>query len=411
MVPEGWKQKQLDEVSKIIDCKHRTPKYVESGIPLISPGSIKWGPIDLISPSKRVSDEEYESLMDHCTVDIDDLVLSRNQSVGVASFIDTDTPFVLGQDTVLVKPIDSNSKFLFYNLQSTETQRTIFKLAGGSTFSRINLGAIRKLKALYPPLPEQQKIAKILSTWDKAISTTEALIDNSKQQQKALMQQLLTGKKRLFNVLGNSFEDEWDWCPLDTVCEVKGGKRLPKGQSLKTIPNRHPYIRVADMYMGGVCLDNILYVPEEVAPTIKNYTIGQNDLFITVAGTLGIVGEIPSLLNGANLTENADKLTNISCNRKYLLYVLKSPIIQRYVDAESTQNAQPKLALTRIRRFKIPLPSTDEQQKIASALTNADNEIDLLKQQLADLKQEKKALMQQLLTGKRRVKVDGVEAA
>ncbi|WP_420229338.1 restriction endonuclease subunit S [Psychrobacter sp. ER1] len=160
MVPKGWERKTLDEISDVIDCKHRTPKYVKNGIPLVSPGTIKWGAIDLESPTKRVTAEEYESLMDHCTVEYGDLVLSRNQSVGIASFVDSDKPFVLGQDTVLVKPKGSDPRFLFYNLQSTDTQKTIFKLAGGSTFSRINLGDIRKLKTIYPPLAEQQKSPK-----------------------------------------------------------------------------------------------------------------------------------------------------------------------------------------------------------------------------------------------------------
>ncbi|MFA0465266.1 restriction endonuclease subunit S, partial [Vibrio sp. 10N.261.45.F1] len=89
-------------------------------------------------------------------------------------------------------------------------------MAGGSTFSRINLGEIRKLKSIYPPITEQRKIAKILSIWDKAITTTEKLIETSKQQKKALMQQLLTGKKRLRSSTkdgtetGKAFEGEWE---------------------------------------------------------------------------------------------------------------------------------------------------------------------------------------------------------
>lgn len=276
-------------------------------------------------------------------------------------------------------------------------------LANSGGQKNLSSGIVKSIHIPIPPLPEQRKIAKILSTWDKAITTTERLIDNSKQQKKALMQQLLTGKKRLLDDSGKPFEGEWVWSNLDTVCDVKGGKRLPKGNSLTEIPNNHPYIRVADMYMGGIDTTNILYVPLDIVSSIKNYTIAKDDLFITVAGTLGIVGEVPAILDGANLTENADKLANISCNKKFLLYVLKSPIIQRYVDAESTQNAQPKLALTRIRSFKIPLPSSEEQQRIATVLAKADKEIELLEQQLADLNQEKKALMQQLLTGKRRV--------
>ncbi|WP_420229337.1 restriction endonuclease subunit S [Psychrobacter sp. ER1] len=221
------------------------------------------------------------------------------------------------------------------------------------------------------------------------------------------MQQLLTGKKRLLDELGKPFEDEWNWVNLEDICDVKGGKRLPKGSALSEVKTFNPYIRVADMYMGGVDLSNIKYVPESVAPLIKNYTISKDDLFITVAGTLGIVGSIPDELDGANLTENADKLTNIKCDKTFLLYVMTSSIIQRYIDAESTQNAQPKLALVRIRGFKVPLPKPEEQQKIATVLTNADKEIELLEQQLADLQQEKKALMQVLLPGKKRVVVDG----
>ncbi len=76
MVPEGWIRAALSQVARVIDCKHRTPLYVESGIPLISPGTIKWGSLDLDSPTKRVTLEEYESLMDHCVVEIDDLVVA-----------------------------------------------------------------------------------------------------------------------------------------------------------------------------------------------------------------------------------------------------------------------------------------------------------------------------------------------
>jgi type I restriction enzyme S subunit len=76
------------------------------------------------------------------------------------------------------------------------------------------------------------------------------------------------------------------------------------------------------MFQGGVTLNDIKYVPEKIFPSIKNYRIFNDDLFITVAGTLGIVGKIHPSLNGANLTENANKLTNLKCNKEFLLYVL-----------------------------------------------------------------------------------------
>ena len=115
------------------------------------------------------------------------------------------------------------------------------------------------------------------------------------------------------------------------------------------------------------------------------------------------MGEIPIELDGANLTENADRLTNISIQKTYLLHILKSEIIQRLVDKEKTITAQPKLALTRIRKFVIPVPSIREQKAIAAILQTADEQIELNKRKLAALKVQKKGLMQQLLTGKLRV--------
>jgi len=191
---------------------------------------------------------------------------------------------------------------------------------------------------------------------------------------------------------------DWQISKIEEIADVKGGKRLPKGESLTEVKTNHPYIRVADMYFGGVDTKNLLYVPEHVFPTIKNYIIGKDDLFISVAGTLGIVGEIPIKLDGANLTENADRLTNISINKSFLLQVLLSPIIQNAIEREQTNNAQPKLALSRIRAFEIPNPSLPEQQKIAEILSTVDDKIEVIDQQIIETQELKKGLMQRLLT-------------
>lgn len=190
----------------------------------------------------------------------------------------------------------------------------------------------------------------------------------------------------------------WLVSKIEEIADVKGGKRLPKGESLLEEKTNHPYIRVADMFFGGINTNNILYVPNHIYPTIKNYIIEKDDLFISVAGTLGIVGEIPVELNGANLTENANKLTNISINKSFLLQVLLSPIIQNAIQREQTNNAQPKLALSRIRIFEVPNPPLPEQQKIAEILNTVDDKIEVIDQQITEMQELKKGLMQRLLT-------------
>lgn len=192
--------------------------------------------------------------------------------------------------------------------------------------------------------------------------------------------------------------EDWDIVKIQEIADVKGGKRLPKGESLVETVTPYPYIRVTDMYMGGVHTENLLYVPEHIQPSIKRYTIGKDDLFISVAGTLGIVGKIPIELDGANLTENADKLTNIQCDKVFLLQVLLSNIFQKSVKNDTTSNAQPKLALTRIQQFLIPLPSITEQSQIAAILSTFDDKIDAISERITQTQQFKNGLMQRLLT-------------
>lgn len=179
--------------------------------------------------------------------------------------------------------------------------------------------------------------------------------------------------------------EDWTICKIcDGLADVKSGKRLPLGYYVTENRTSHPYIRVIDMYDGGVDTANIMYVPEEAFPAIEKYRISKDDIFISVAGSLGIVGKIPEKLDGANLTENANKLTNISCNRGYLLYFLRSQYIQHLISSEQTIGAQPKLALTRIRNFEIILPNTElEQQAIAEALSDVDALIAALDKKIA----------------------------
>jgi len=192
--------------------------------------------------------------------------------------------------------------------------------------------------------------------------------------------------------------DDWEVKAVEEISDVRSGKRLPLGNSLTDKETPYPYIRVADMEIGTIVLDDIKYIPPDVYPCIKNYRIFEEDIFISVAGSLGIVGKIPSQLNGANLTENADRLTKISIDRDYLMYMLMSPLIQNTIESEKTLGAQPKLALIRIRQFNIPLPPTKtEQTAIAKALSDTDALIQSLSQLIAKKRQIKQGAMQTLL--------------
>ena len=156
----------------------------------------------------------------------------------------------------------------------------------------------------------------------------------------------------------------WSWCRLRNIASIKGGKRIPVGEKLTTENTGHMYIRVADMKENTVKTDDIHYISESIYQKIKSYTISTEDLYITVAGTIGSVGEIPKVFDNANLTENADKIVFRGVCKKFLMYCLLSNFVQSQIKKCTTKVGQPKLAIIRIEDLLIPLPPIKEQYRI-----------------------------------------------
>lgn len=203
--------------------------------------------------------------------------------------------------------------------------------------------------------------------------------------------------------------EDWEVKKIEPdLGRVKSGKRLPLGYFVIPNKNNHPYIRVIDMNMGYIDTSSIMYVPEEAYNYIEQYIITKDDIYISVAGTLGLIGKIPEYLDGANLTENANRITEIKCDRDYLMYWLMSGYIQDCIKDSQTLGAQPKLAVYQIRDFLVALPqSVGEQQAIADALTKVDNLIMSLSKVIEKKKLIKKGTMQKLLSGE--VRLDGFD--
>ncbi|GLQ71176.1 restriction endonuclease subunit S [Vibrio penaeicida] len=254
-----------------------------------------------------------------------------------------------------------------------------------------------------PPLPEQRKIAQILSTWDRGIATTEKLIETSKQQKKALMQQLLTGKKRLVNPeTGKVFERGWEHGFLGDLCTFKGGsafKEVYQGQ----LSGDYPFIKVSDMNLpqnGKFILQANNWITDEVAKTIKAKAFNAGSVVFAKVGAALLLNRRRILVQPTIVDNNMMAATpkNI-CSTEFLYQLMLMIDFAKFVQ----DGAVPSINQSDLSRFKISYPHFEEQQKIASVLTAADKEIEILEAKLTHFKQEKKALMQQLLTGKRRV--------
>ncbi|MFA0032398.1 restriction endonuclease subunit S [Vibrio sp. 10N.261.49.A12] len=279
---------------------------------------------------------------------------------------------------------------------------TNFLSRQGAGRFKLNKATLEKLPMLVPPLQEQRKIAKILSTWDKAIATTEKLIEASKQQKKSLMQQLLTGKKRLVNPeTGKAFEGEWE--------EVKVNALITK-HSEKTVENKQYPVLTSSR--KGIFFQSDYYNDRDVASEdTTGYNVVPRDYFTYRHMSDDLVFKF-------NRNTICDKgivstLYPVFSAKEevvvpYLLQAIlnEGSAFKRFSLSQKQGGSRTYMYLSKLNELTIQIPSITEQQKIASVLTAADQEIEVLEAKLAHFKQEKKALMQQLLTGKRRVNVE-----
>lgn len=177
----------------------------------------------------------------------------------------------------------------------------------------------------------------------------------------------------------------WCWCRLDTLCDIKGGKRVPRGMSFSDAPTSHVYIRVTNMKKNTIIDNELKYIDDEVFSYIRNYIISKSDLYLTIAGTIGDVGEVPDKYDMMNLTENAAKLTNIICNRKYLMYSLLSSHAQEHFSSKFHQVAQPKLSIETASSTFVPIPPMEEQKRIVAKIEELLTIIDLFDNSKLDL--------------------------
>ena len=174
----------------------------------------------------------------------------------------------------------------------------------------------------------------------------------------------------------------WVWCKLNELCNIKGGKRIPKGKKFSAQRTEHIYLRVTNMKNRTISFDDLKYIDDDVFQELKNYTISSSDLYLTIAGTIGDVGEIPQEVSGMNLTENAAKLTDIVCDRLYLMYSLLSTNSQEHFCSKFHQVAQPKLSIETASATLLPLPPHSEQQRIVSKIEELFAELDKIESSL-----------------------------
>ena len=406
MVPKGWEETKLIDTSAKekysftggpFGSDLKSSDYTDNGVRIIQLQNIGDGKFN--NGYKIFTSEEKADELSSCNIFPGEIILSKmGDPVARATIIPSHHKrYLMASDGIRLKVDESKYDTFFIHevINAPHFRGIALSKSTGSTRKRIGLTDLKNITFHCPPLIEQQKIAKILSTWDKAISTTERLIDNTIQQKKALMQQLLTGKKRLLDDGGKRFEGEWKEVKLSAVAQITMGSS-PKSDAYNDFGDGLPLLQ------GNADIKNRKSVPRIYTSQITKECHIDDILFSVRApvGTVAISNHHACI--GRGIASIKAKKNN---SQDYLYQWLLSFELkwERYSQGSTFEAVNSN----DIKSLNLSVPNFKEQQKIATVLTNADKEIELLEQQLADLQQEKKALMQVLLTGKKRVRVDG----
>lgn len=403
-IPDGWQRITLEDY---IDIKHgfafKSEFFTDEGhYVLMTPGSFfeSGGFRDRGDKTKYY----FGEIPGGYILKKGDVLLAMTEQaeglLGSAAYVPEDNKYLHNQRLERLKIKDPKRLcieylYLFYN--SPFARKQISEQSTGTKVKHTSPDKLKGIIFLLPSLPEQKKIAKILSTCDRAIEVTEKLLKNSQEQKKPLMQQLLTGKKRL-----PGFSGEWSNAKFEEILDIEIGGTPSRSKpeywdDQKVTKNR--WLSIRDL-RGNKILDTSEYISDLGVQNSNVTLISAGTIVMSFKLTIGrcaFLG-VDSYTNeaiSALIIKKPDELDN-----NYLLHALNVVDFDREIDQAVKGKTLNK---AKLKRLHLKLPELKEQQKISSVLSTADKEIENLQQKLNCLRQEKKALMQQLLTGKRRV--------
>jgi len=392
VIPEEWEVKRLGEVASFYKGKGISKAEISN----IGIECIRYG--ELYTKYK----EKIINIISKTNIDKEKLFLSKKNDIlipasgetaidlATASCVLKDN-IALGGDINIIRT-KINGIFLSYYL-NVIAKTKIASLAQGVSVIHLYSSQLKNLFIPLPPLPEQEKIAEILSIWDKAIEKQEELIKEKEILKKGLMQVLLEKK------------EGWEVKKLGEVCEItRGASPRPISKYITKDSGSVNWLKIGDIDKNAKFITK---TKEKITieGSLKSRVIEPNDFILSNSMSFGrpYISKIYACIHdGWLLLKNKNKKVLLN---DYLYEILSSDSIKKQFISLAAGSGVKNLKSETVKNSKIPIPPLPEQEKIASILSTQDKEIDLLKEELGFLKEQKKGLMQRLLTGEVRVKV------
>lgn len=370
-----WVEKKLGELTKVYDGTHSTPKYVENGIPFYS---VEHVTANQFSNTKYISEKVFIKENKRVKLEKNDILMTRIGDIGTSKLIDWDVKASFYVSLALIKKNDKFvSSFMNQSIMASSFQRELHSKTIHVAFpKKINLGEIGQCKINLPTLPEQQKIADCLSTWDESIENLKSLVEAKKLYKKGMMQKLFSQEIR-FKADDGSDYPEWVEKKISDIFDVTRGYVLAvtKMSEQKTDEFQYPVYSSQTKSKGLTGYFNEYLYEDSITWTTDGANAGDVNFRKGKFYCTNVCGVLKSDKGYAN--ECISQMLN-SVTKRYVSYV-----------------GNPKLMNNTMGSIKINIPSSiAEQTKIANFLSAIDDEIELLEQELEQLQLQKKGLMQ-----------------
>ena len=397
LIPTDWEVKRLADGTNYVDYRGKTPTKTESGILLITARNIKAGYIDYKCSTEFIAKSDYQSVMSRGIPEIGDVLITTEAPMGNVAQVDN-TNIALAQRVIKfrAKPTILINDFLKYYLLSPNFQKLLEDYSTGGTAKGIKGSTLHKMVLVLPPLPEQKRMAQILSTWDTAIDNCKTIIEQLKSRNKSLAQQLLAGKVRV-----KGFEKtKWKLTPLNECLTFTPREVLkPSGNYLALGLRSH----------GKGIFHKHHIDPEDVAMDVL-YEVKENDFIVNITFAWEQALAIVSKKDEGGLVSHRFPTYTFKTQRAIPEF-FRHFIIQKYFKflmeliSPGGAGRNRVMSKTDLLKLEVKIPDVKEQKAIANILDTATDELSQYQQKLQQLQLQKKGLMQQLLTGKTRVKI------
>ncbi|QXP72898.1 restriction endonuclease subunit S [Tenacibaculum sp. AHE15PA] len=417
-IPKGWSEKKMPDFSWFQEGPGlRKWQFKDEGIKVINITNMVNGVLDLSKTTRHISLEEFNSTYTHFECQENDIVIasSGNSYCKHAIVRKQDLPLVMNTSVIRFKPLSSiNYNYLNQFLKSQLFKEQIdFMITGGAqpNFGPVHL---KKVVLALPPLPEQQKIADILSTVDAKINLITQRIAQTQDLKKGLMQRLLTkgiGHIAFKESPLGEIPKSWEVTPIYELrnktdrYSFTGG---PFGSDLKSEHYTETGVRIIQLQnIGeGVFVDKAkIYTSYEKADELVSCNIYPNDIILAKMAPVARCCKMPFLdkryvmgSDGIRLSVDKSKYDN-----EFIYQALNSRKFRNEAEAKSTGTTRARIGLKDLKLIPIAIPPKEEQTQIANILSTVDSKLDVLQNKKIHYQELKKGLMQQLLTGKVRV--------